>query len=309
MVFYWHYYNRSYKDIETESLCEIDFVPGGSGQNAMRAAAWILGQPNVCTFMGCVGKDKNAEIMREKASEVGLKTLYQINEQVSTGTCAVLITGKDRSLVAHLSAADKFTVDHLNNEQNWSQVAQAQFFYITGFFFTVCPEAIQRFAQFAHDNARTFSINLSAPFISEFFKDRLSVIVPYVDVVFGNDDEAKAFAKHVLQLETSDVHEIARAIANMPKLNKDKKRLVVITQGDKPVVLVHGDHLKEYPVQSLPQEKILDTNGAGDSFVGGFLSQYIQGKDLDKCVDCGVWISSLVIQRSGCTFPEDAKYE
>lgn len=274
----------------------------------MRAAAWVLKQPNVCTFMGCVGKDKNAEIMREKAAGVGLNTIYQINDQISTGTCAVLITGKDRSLVAHLAAADKFTVDHLDNEKNWSLVSKAQVFYVTGFFFTVCPEAIQRFAQFSLDNNRIFSINLSAPFVSEFFKDRLSVILPYVDVLFGNDDEARTFAKHVLNIDTTDIAEIAKAISKLPKKN-DKKRIVVITQGEKPVVLVHGDELKEYPVPSIPQEKILDTNGAGDSFVGGFLSQYIQGKDLDKCVDCGVWISGLVIQRSGCTFPDDAKYE
>lgn len=52
--------------------------------------------PNVATFMGCIGKDENAEIMKEKANEVGLNVVYQINDTVKTGTCAVLVTGKDR---------------------------------------------------------------------------------------------------------------------------------------------------------------------------------------------------------------------
>ena len=43
----------------------------------------------------------------------------------------------------------------------------------------------------------------------------------------------------------------------------------------------------------------MDTNGAGDAFVGGFLSQYVQGKSLEKCIDCGIWVSQLIIQRSG----------
>jgi len=33
---------------------------GGSAQNALRTASWILKQPNVATFMGCIGEDKNA---------------------------------------------------------------------------------------------------------------------------------------------------------------------------------------------------------------------------------------------------------
>jgi adenosine kinase len=138
--------------------------------------------------MGAIGKDHNAEIMKEKAQEVGLNTIYQVNETLPTGTCAVLITHKDRSLVAHLAAADKFTADHLDNDHHWSFVQKAKIFYVTGFFFTVCPEAIQRLAKFATENERTFCINLSAPFLSEFFKDRLVAALPHVDVVFGNDD-------------------------------------------------------------------------------------------------------------------------
>lgn len=30
--------------------------------------------------------------------------------------------------------------------------------------------------------------------------------------------------------------------------------------------------LSEYPVCKIPKEQIVDTNGAGDAFVGGFLS-------------------------------------
>lgn len=301
-------HQQIYADIKSNPNIEIEYIPGGSGQNALRTASWILKYPNVCTFMGAIGQDHNAEIMKEKAKEVGLNTIYQINEKLPTGTCAVLITHKDRSLVAHLAAADKFTEDHLDNDHHWSFVQKAKIFYVTGFFFTVCPAAIQRLAKFAQENNRTFCINLSAPFLSEFYKDKLEAALPYVDVVFGNDDEARAFSKNVLKNETSDVHEIAKAISNLPKLNSDRKRIVVITQGDKPVVLAIGDTCKEYPVPYIDPSRILDTNGAGDSFVGGFLSQFVQDKDLDKCIDCGIWISELVIQRSGCTFPDVMDY-
>lgn len=78
---------------------DIEYIPGGSAQNALRTASWIINQPNVCTFMGCIGDDKNAMIMKEKAAEVGLKTVYQTDVNTPTGTCAVLISGNDRYLV------------------------------------------------------------------------------------------------------------------------------------------------------------------------------------------------------------------
>lgn len=64
--------------------------------------------------------------------------------------------------------------------------------------------------------------------------------------------------------------EIANSIARMPKLNEKKRRIVIITQGEKPVVLSDGETVKEFPVKQLKPEEIVDTNGAGDAFVGKF---------------------------------------
>lgn len=297
-----------YEDIKKEHLSEIEYIPGGSGQNALRAASWILKTPNLATFVGSVGKDSNADTMREKAKEVGLRTVYQETEKASTGTCAVLITGNDRSLVAHLAAANLFTVDHLDDAKNWQYVEQAKIIYISGFFFTVCPEAILKVAKYSLANDRIFSINLSAPFVSQFFKDRVMEAFPYVDLLFGNEDEAATFSKHILNKESTDIPEIAKAISNLPKLN-NKKRIVIITQGRDPVIIAIGDTVQQIPVPSISSEKIIDTNGAGDAFVGGFLAQYVQDKPLEKAVDCGIWISGLVIQRSGCTFPDTMDYK
>ena len=57
-------------------------------------------------------------------------------------------------------------------------------------------------------------------------------------------------------------------MAALPKVS-DRKRTVVITQGCDPVIVVVGTAVAEYPVNILPKDKIVDTNGAGDAFVGG----------------------------------------
>jgi adenosine kinase len=38
-------------------------------------------------------------------------------------------------------------------------------------------------------------MNLSAPFIAQFFKSQVDEILPYIDVLIGNEAEADAFAQ------------------------------------------------------------------------------------------------------------------
>lgn len=53
---------------------------------------------------------------------------------------------------------------------------------------------------------------------------------------------------------------------------------------------------------------MVDTNGAGDAFVGGFLSQLVLEKSIAECVRAGHFAARTIIQRSGCTFPKECSY-
>lgn len=133
---------------------------------------------------------------------------------------------------------------------------------------TVSPETIQEVASHAHEKSKTFMMNLSAPFICEFFGKPLSAALPYVDVLFGNEDELDAFAK-ANDIAATDRKEIALKISNLEKINDKRKRVVIITQGSEPVIMAKDNEIFEFPVTKLPEEKVVDTNGAGDAFVGG----------------------------------------
>jgi len=124
-----------------------------------------------------------------------------------------------------------------------------------------------------------------------------------VDYIFGNETEARTFAK-VRGWETENVEEIAWKISQLPKASGTHKRITVITQGRDPVVVADDGKVKTFPVILLPKEKLVDTNGAGDAFVGGFLSQLVQEKSIDECVRAACYAANVIIQRSGCTYPE-----
>lgn len=75
----------------------------------------------------------------------------------------------------------------------------------------------------------------------------------------------------------------------MKKTNNDP-RWVIITQGKLPVIVAKYDpktkeeEVHEYQVKEMPTDKIVDTNGAGDSFTGGFLAAMALGKSIEDAV-------------------------
>jgi adenosine kinase len=154
---------------------------------------------------------------------------------------------------------------------------------------------------------KTYCLNLSAPFLIQFFRDQMMSVLPYADIVFGNETEAATFAEVHGLPDTKDVRAVALHLAGLPKANAGRPRTVIITQGGAaPVLVVSGpEHqVAEFDVVRLAPEQIVDTNGAGDAFVGGFLAQYVQGAPLEVAVKCGIWAATLIIQRSGCTHPD-----
>ncbi|KAH9602653.1 hypothetical protein KSS87_016013 [Heliosperma pusillum] len=288
---------------EMASKFIVEFIAGGATQNSIRVAQWMLQKPGATSYIGCIGKDKFGEEMKHNVKVAGVNAHYFETDSAPTGTCGVCVVGGERSLIANLSAANCYKVDHLKKPENWALVEKAKYYYIAGFFLTVSPDSIQLVAEHAAANDKIFMMNLSAPFICEFFKDAQEKVLPYMDYVFGNETEARTFSK-VHGWETDDVEEIAIKISRWPKASGTHKRITVITQGADPVVVAEDGKVKKFPVPVLPKEKLVDTNGAGDAFVGGFLSQLIQGKPIEDCVKAGNYGATAIIQRSGCTYPE-----
>lgn len=106
------------------------------------------------------------------------------------------------------------------------------------------------------------------------------------------------------ELNTHDIPTIAKHLANLPKENKQRKRVAIITQGTDPTVIaVQGEgEAKSYPVHPIGKEEIVDTTGAGDAFAGGFFAGVIQGKDMNACVDMGQWLAAQSLRELGPSY-------
>ncbi|BCS15576.1 Ribokinase-like protein [Aspergillus piperis CBS 112811] len=285
---------------------DVKLIAGGAAQNTARGAQYALPASSVC-YIGCVGRDKYAEILKEACEQAGVHTEYRVDDAQPTGKCGVIITGHNRSMCTHLAAANEYKIEHLKQPHIWSLVEKAQFYYVGGFHLTVCVPAIQALGEEAAAKNKVFMLNLSAPFIAQFFKDQLDSVLPYTDYTFCNETEARAFSESH-SWGTDDVVEIAKKLAQLPKKNTGRPRTAIVTQGTLPTVAAtvkpNGEvEVKEIPVREIPKESINDTNGAGDAFCGGFCAGIVQGKSLEDSIDMGQWLASLSIQELGASFP------
>lgn len=77
-------------------------------------------------------------------------------------------------------------------------------------------------------------------------------------------------------------------------------KIVLITLGAKgALVSVEGTR---YEIPTCKPEKVVDPTGAGDAFIGGFLSEYVNGENILRCACVGAAAASFVVQGIGPTF-------
>lgn len=306
---------EEHKDLCRELVAKypVEYTAGGSAQNVMRVAAGILRRQNFNSrilFTGCIGKDEFGKLMEKKAQDDGVITHYSISDSKPTGTCAVCLTanGKNRSLCAFLGASQEFTDQHLRD--NWEAlVANTDIIYMSGFLIAVSPATYHLLGEHIAkhpDSNRRFCLNLSAPYVSAVFGGEIEKVMKYVDILFGNDDEAIAYAKHK-KWPDSSVEEIACRISAETKLKPEIPRLVIITQGERPIILARQENgqakVQQFPCKPIPRSEMVDTNGAGDSFAGGFLSQFLRGESLAFCIKMGDYAAREIIKMSGIALP------
>eukprot|EP01062_Namystynia_karyoxenos_P083549 TRINITY_DN9629_c0_g1_i1.p1 TRINITY_DN9629_c0_g1~~TRINITY_DN9629_c0_g1_i1.p1 ORF type:complete len:1131 (+),score=294.71 TRINITY_DN9629_c0_g1_i1:80-3472(+) len=278
------------------------YIPGGSGMNTLRVAQWILETPGATTFVGATGRDDFGRRLRKATEEEAVAFPCIEIEDEPTGTCAVLLTGESRSLVANLGAGGIFKPEWLTEKVELNHVARgAGLYYVTGFFLRTSPETVRALGQMATSRQKELALNMSAAFVCECFADLFRSVLPVVDLLFGNAEEACALAKALKLCDTDNVRVVAKALQEYEK--SGRPRTVIITRGPDNVVVAAEDGVTSFDTTRLPPEQVIDTNGAGDAFAGGFLAKRLQGATVAECVRTGQWAASVIIGQPGCTVP------
>lgn len=282
---------------------DVEYVAGGATQNSIRVAQWVSQSEGATGFLGAIGADDFGKTLSKACDDAGVAAHYYVAGDKPTGVCGVVVHDKERSLCTKLDAANEYKHSHTQSEAVQAVINRAQFFYVASFFLTVPegPESILSVAKHSAEHNKVFSVNLSAEFLIDFFAEPMMQVMPYTDYVFANETEAAKFGEK--QGWGADLVDIALRLAALPKQSGARPRTVVFSQGADDTIVACGGSVTKFPVPKLQRELLVDTNGAGDAFVGGFLARLAAGHPIEECVRVGHYAARVVIQRSGCTTP------
>ena len=94
-------------------------------------------------------------------------------------------------------------------------------------------------------------------------------------------------------IDDLDLDELKKLILNTYGGNN---QVMVVTRGSKGSVAYDGHQFYEYGI--IPCE-VIDTLGAGDSYVAGFIAAMLEGKEIIQCMENGAKQASITIQYKG----------
>lgn len=277
-------------------------TPGGAALNSMRVAAWSGKESIRASFLGSVGQDANAKILTDAMHAVGVTPLLLEVASESTGVCAALVENisRDRSLATVRGAAGAITPEFLRTPAVASALQEASLLYATSFVLTTPARAAcaMHMAGVAAARGVPFALNLSSAGMLPKVDRVLANLLPMCGYVFGNAEELRAFARlRSWDTAASDM-ECAKWLAAM----LGPGGAAVITAGPESTLMARKDgEAQFFRVPIVPKDDIMDTNGCGDAFVGGFLAKAVQGLDLPQCIDEGHRCAGIILCRCGCS--------
>ena len=257
--------------IQFEKSCTC----GGSAANTIHGLA-MLGVPT--GFIGSIGNDDMGDFFEKDMAEAGVNTILQ-RQLTPTGTAVALISpDSERTFATHLGAAVELYSDMIKE----SDFENYDLLYFEGYLIYNKP-LVEKACKTAKENNMKIAMDLSSyNVVLEKLDDFREIVTKYVDIVFANEEEAKAFTG----LNTEDsLKEISQMCdITVLKIGKDGSWIK------------RGEEIIRINAISADCK---DTTGAGDLYAAGFLYGLATDEPLEKCGIYGALLSGKVIEVVG----------
>jgi len=265
---------------KTQSHLERSQAPGGSVCNTMRTMA-KLGLPT--GFIGKIGTDSLGEYYEKALIDAGVTPYFSKADGIS-GCCTVLISPDgERTMGTFLGPAPTLSPGDIKEDV----IAKYKYVYIEGYLLVNEP-LVRNTMEKAKRNGVKIALDLSNFNIVNAFRGFLEDIIPsYVNILFSNESEAKAFTG----LEPLDAIKQISQMVDISLVTLGKEGSMISANGEIIKVAAEGG-------------KPVDTTGAGDNFAAGFLYGQSVGATLEQSARIGSMLAGYVIDVIGAQIPD-----
>jgi len=265
--------------VETTGLKKVQ-SSGGSAANTIHGLAHMGLET---AYIGKIGNDEMGAFFRRDMVHNGINPILY-NSFNDTGRAVALVSpDSERTFATYLGAAVELSEEDITRDIfNGYDI-----FYLEGYLINnpVLFEKALRIAK--KENLKT-AIDLASYNIVSDFKDSFQTIIrDLVDIVFANEDEARA-------LTGKDPEEAIKALSEVTEI-------AIVKTGSKGSI-IQSDSIS-HTIPALDVHPV-DTTGAGDLYAAGFLYGLSKNLGLEKSGKIGTVLAGNVIEIIGAKMDE-----
>ncbi len=260
---------------------------GGSVSNTVAGVANLGGKS---FFTGKIGRDKLGfdyeMIMSRQGVYCDLKKDY-----VGTGNVISLITkDSERTFITYLGSAVRFTKKDINKKE----LLKSKILHLEGYMFENFN--LKKATLYAMKIAKKYNIIVSidlsdSALIERNLKELRRIVKKYCDILFLNNEEAKAFTGKGEK----------EALVEMSKLVK----LAIIKLGENGSIMKTKNKILRF--KAFKPKKIVDTTGAGDMYSAGILYGIANKLSLEESGKIASYAAAKVVEQTGARLDYELK--
>ena len=275
--------------LSTEAYAEVTrrmqalptkLTTGGSACNTLLALSHLDAPTGM---IGKIGDDENGRFFASYFAQRGISTRL-LHDSRPTGVASTFITPDgQRTFGTYLGAAARLTADEL--QQAWFE--GYDYFYIEGYL-VQNHDLVLRAIELAHAAGCEVCLDLASYNIVEADLDFFRALMPSIDIVFANEQEAQALTG----LEARAAIDALAATCH----------IAVVKIGKHGVWACHGTEVAHCPARDVPV--VVDTTAAGDYFAAGFMHALAAGEPLATCIARGSLLAGHIIEVVGTELPD-----
>ena len=275
--------------LSTEAYAEVTrrmqalptkLTTGGSACNTLLALSHLDAPTGM---IGKIGDDENGRFFASYFAQRGISTRL-LHDSRPTGVASTFITPDgQRTFGTYLGAAAQLTADEL--QQAWFE--GYDYFYIEGYL-VQNHDLVLRAIELAHAAGCEVCLDLASYNIVEADLDFFRALMPSIDIVFANEQEAQALTG----LEARAALDALAATCH----------IAVVKIGKHGVWACHGTEVAHCAARDVPV--VVDTTAAGDYFAAGFMHALAAGEPLATCITRGSLLAGHIIEVVGTELPD-----
>lgn len=256
------------------------------GGAPLNVASRLQSFNHTVTMVSAIGKGENGAKLLNYIKEVGIDTsCIQVHNEYKTGKVKVMLNDKGSASydIKYPRAWDKIRLTEINK----AAVKNSDAFVFGSLAARDESSRGTLYKLIELAKYKIFDLNLRPPY---YTKDLLIKLMNEADFIKFNDDELYEVCGY-LDSKYRSMEQNIRYIAQ-----KTNTKHICVTKGHHGAVLLYDD---KFYYNSGYLIKVIDTVGAGDSFLGALISQLLNKVNPQEAIDFACAVGAMVAQSEG----------